>query len=166
MKGSGMGVRFRVRLEVTWTRGCKGSRVRTGVARDTLRLEGLKVRLGEDGISEGRHLCKRHIVCSWGWKAVQVWAVGRAEGGGPGEDGAKGGSAFLPGLLITDAGMVPCPVFSPHHKVSLLFAWSLHSRRKSRVPPSAGHRPHRGNSTQNSCSNSLGQKCTQENIRN
>lgn len=40
---------------------------------------------------------------------MQAWAVGRAEGGGPGEDGAKGGSAFLPGLLITDAGTVPCP---------------------------------------------------------
>lgn len=58
------GVRFRVRVEATWAREFKGSRVGTGMARDTLHLEGLKVRVGEDGISEGRHLCKRHIVCS------------------------------------------------------------------------------------------------------
>lgn len=37
VKGSGVGV--------TWARECKGSRVGTGVARDTLNLEGLKVEL-------------------------------------------------------------------------------------------------------------------------
>lgn len=60
-----MGVRCGVRLKAVWARRCKGSRVGTGVARDTLHLAGLKVRAGEDGISEVRHLCERHIVCSW-----------------------------------------------------------------------------------------------------
>lgn len=89
-----MGVRFRVRLEATWTRDFKGSRVGTGMARDPLHLEGLKVRVGEDDISEGRHLCKRHIVCSWGWKAVQAWDVGWAEDGRPGEDEGRVGMPF------------------------------------------------------------------------
>lgn len=81
-----MGVRFRARLEAAWARECRGSRVGTGLARDTLPLEGLKVRVGEDDISEGRHLCKRHIVCFWGWKAVQAWDVGWAGDVTPEED--------------------------------------------------------------------------------
>lgn len=40
-----MGVRCSIRMEVIWARECKGSRVGTGVARDTLHLEGLKVEL-------------------------------------------------------------------------------------------------------------------------
>lgn len=83
-----MGVRFRVRLEGTRAREFKGTRVGTGMARDALHLEGLKLRVGEDGILEGRHLCKRHIVCSWGWKAVQAWDVGC---GRPGGDGVRVG---------------------------------------------------------------------------
>lgn len=42
---SGVGVRCSIRMEVIWARECKGSRVGTGVARDTLHLEGLKVEL-------------------------------------------------------------------------------------------------------------------------
>lgn len=94
MTQSGMGVRFRVRLEGARAREFKGIRVGTGMARDTLHLEGLKLRVGEDGISEGRHLCKRHIVCSWGRKAAQAWDVGWAEGGRPGEDGGRVGMPF------------------------------------------------------------------------
>lgn len=35
---------------------------------------------------------------------MQTWGVGWAGGGRPGEDGEEGGSASLPGLLLTDAG--------------------------------------------------------------
>lgn len=71
-----MGVRCRVRMDVPWAREYKGSRVGTGVARDTLASGRPQGRVGEDGILKGRYLCKRHIVCSWRWEAVQTWGVG------------------------------------------------------------------------------------------
>ena len=71
------GLRWRARLDIAWAREPWGTRVRAGMARKPLLLEGLEVRVVDDSFSEGRHLCKRHIVCSWGYKSVQVWAAGR-----------------------------------------------------------------------------------------
>lgn len=59
-----MGLRWKARLDITWAREPWGTRVRAGMAREPLLLEGLEVRVVDDGFSEGRHLCKRHIVCS------------------------------------------------------------------------------------------------------
>ena len=144
MKGSGTGVRYGARLDTAWAREPRGTRVGAGTARGPLLLEGLEVRVVDDGFSEGRHLRERHIICSWGWKPVRVW-----DAGGRGEvvlDGVVGGrSAFLPGLLITDPGVGPYPRLPPHCEASLLAAGSPQSQRKSHVLPSAGHRPHRGN---------------------
>lgn len=78
------------------------------------------------------------------------------------------GSAFLPGLLTTDPGMPHPPPRSrlpPHCEASLLVAGSPQSQRKSHVPPSADHKPHRENQTQSSGSNSLGQRDSQEKYR-
>lgn len=77
VKGSDTGLRWRARLDVAWAREPWGTRVRAGMAREPLLLEGLEVRVVDDGFSEGRHLCKRHIVCSWGYKSAWVWAAGR-----------------------------------------------------------------------------------------
>lgn len=71
------GTRWKARLDITWAREPWGTRVRAGMARGPLLLEGLEVRVVDDGFSEGRHLCKRHIVCSWGYKSVRVWVAGR-----------------------------------------------------------------------------------------
>lgn len=82
-----MGVRCRIGLKAAWARRFEGTRVGTGVARDTLHLEGLKVRVGEYDILEGRHPCKRPILFSWEWKAVQAWDVGWGGDVRPGEGG-------------------------------------------------------------------------------
>ena len=77
VKGSDTGLRWRARLDIAWAREPWGTRVRAGMAREPLLLEGLEVRVVDDGLLEGRHLCKRHIVCSWGFKSVRVWVAGR-----------------------------------------------------------------------------------------
>lgn len=52
-------------MDVPWARECKGSRLGTGMASDTLASGRPKGRAGEDDILEGRYLCKRYKVCSW-----------------------------------------------------------------------------------------------------
>lgn len=115
------------------------ARVGTGAVRDTLASGRPQGRVGEDDILKDRYLCKRHIVCRHGMC------------GGLGMEDLERMVervrvpfclAFCLQML---AGMVPCPKLFPHHKVSFLFAWSPQSQRMSRVPPSAGRKPHRGN---------------------
>lgn len=143
VKGSGTGPRHGARPDGGWKP--RGIRVGVGMVRGCLLLGGLRVRVVADGLSKGRHLCERRVVCSWGWKVVWVWDAGR-EGKGVLDGMVEGRSAFLPGLLMTGLELGPYPTSSPpHREASLLAAASPRSQRKFHVPPSAGHRPHRGN---------------------
>ena len=49
MKGSDTGLRWRARLDIAWAREPWGTRVRAGMAREPLLLEGLEVRVVDDG---------------------------------------------------------------------------------------------------------------------